>query len=325
MPTDLSPTVFSEIVTDSGCFGVPSSMPLRTLLNRWDPKSTPYQVVMNDEGMIDGIVDLRHVQKLLATTNLIERVRWETVAAGTIAETVFAVPHDERSHSVLRDSRDPVQGVPICDSQGRVAIVVEGETYVSWSRVSAAMRQNHLDAVTHLPPRFSFNRRLREEMDRAARSRQALAVLLIDLDNFKHVNDRFGHRAGDEILRAVAKCLCDAVRSYDFVARFGGDEFTIICYDCGPGDISLPIVRLQRAVAGLPPIAMDAATPISLSIGAAVLSTVDEGCPPEVIIEQADTCLYQSKRSGRSTAFTVELDPFGIPTSAAYEIKKRLN
>lgn len=323
MPTDLSPTVCGEIVTDSGCFGVPSSMPLRTLLNRWDRNSTPYHVVINDEGMIDGIVDLRQVQKLLATTNLVERVRWESVAVGTIAETVFAVPNGGQQHSVSSDSRHAVQGVPIRDSQGRVAIVVDGETYVSWSRISAAMRQNHLDAVTHLPPRFAFNRRLREEMDRAARSRQSLAVLLVDLDNFKHVNDRFGHRAGDEILRAVAKCLCDGVRSYDFVARFGGDEFIIICYDCGPDDISLPILRLQRAVAGLPPIAMDAATPISLSIGAAVLSAVDEDCPPEVIIEQADTCLYQSKRSGRSTAFTVELDPFGIPTSATYEVTKR--
>ncbi len=321
MPTvDSLPTIHEIAITESDCMVVPSITPLRELLDRWDRTVSPYQLVLNEDGLIDGIVDLWHVQKLLATDNLVERIRWEMVTAGTIAETVFAVPNDIPLDSRPTNACEAALGLRVCDSQGCVAIVADGETYVSWSRVSAALRQNHFDPVTHLPPRISFNRRLREELDRAARAHQALAVLLIDLDHFKQINDRFGHRAGDQTLQAVAKCLSAGIRSYDFVARFGGDEFTIICYGCGPADIRLPVVRLQRAIAALPPIDMDGATRISLSIGAAVLTIVDEHCPPEVLLEQADTCLYQSKRSGRSTAFAVELDPFGIQIMPAYEI-----
>ena len=321
MLTDISLAAIPESpITDPGGCATPSNMPLQALLEGWDRTGTPYQLVMNDDGVIDGLVDLRQVQKLLSTDNVVERLRWETVTVGAIAETVFAVPHDVPPQAEWTDAGTVVGVRSIGDSHGRVAIVADGETYVSWSRISEAMRQHHFDPVTNLSPRITFNRRLREELDRASRSQQSLTVLLIDLDHFKEINDCFGHRTGDQVLRSVAKCLSGSVRSYDFVARYGGDEFTVICYDCGPADIRLPVIRLQRCIAALPPIDAWGTCRVSLSIGAAVFSTVDEHCSPEIIIEQADACLYQAKRSGRSTTFAVELDPFGIPVSPAYEI-----
>lgn len=306
-----------------------SSTSLGDLFRNWDRSGPPHRLVQNEVGVIDGIVDMRYVQKLLATTNPVERIRWEAVTVGSIAETVFALPSeaDSRPQAVDATTGEAIQEAPILihDNAGCAAVIIDGETFVSWGRISTAMHQNHLDPVTLLPPRVSFNRRMREELDRAARSQQAMALLLIDLDNFKLVNDRYGHRAGDTMLRKVADSLCAGVRSYDFVARFGGDEFTVICYNCSPQEISLPVSRLQQVVSELPAIDADATTQIGLSIGAAVLSRVDERCPPELIVEQADACLYRAKHSGRNTAFAVELDPFGIPVSSPYRLRSELN
>lgn len=301
-----------------------SSTALGDLLRDWDRSGPPHRLVLNEVGVIDGIVDMRYVQKLLTTTNPIERVRWEAVTVGSISETVFALPADSDERPLRGDTAGdalpPEPPLVVHDNAGCAAVILDGETFVSWGRISTAMQQNHLDPVTLLPPRVSFNRRMREELDRAARSQQSMALLLIDLDNFKLVNDRYGHRAGDTMLRKVADSLCAGVRSYDFVARFGGDEFTVICYNCSPREISLPVSRLQQVVAELPALDADATSQIGLSIGAAVLSRVDERCPPELIVEQADACLYRAKHSGRNTAFAVELDPFGIPVTSPYRI-----
>ena len=311
--------------TSSDSLVTSSTTLLREVLREWDRTGPPHRLVKNEVGVIDGIVDLRYIQKLLATTNLIERIRWQEVTVGSIAETVFAAPADSDHRPNLNLDTTTGEQLPevpllIYDDAGCAAIVTHGETFVSWSRISAAMHQNHLDPVTLLPPRVSFNRRMREELDRAARFQQAMALLLIDLDNFKQVNDRHGHRAGDTMLRKVANSLCAGVRSYDFVARFGGDEFTVICYNCNPHEISLPIGRLQESVAQLPAIDADATMQISLSIGAAVLSRVDEHCSPELIVEQADGCLYRAKHSGRNAAYAIELDPFGIPVASPFRL-----
>src|SRR5204863_4432269 len=109
---------------------------------------------------------------------------------------------------------------------------------------------------------LAFNRRLREEINRSARSRQSLAVLLIDLDYFKQITEQFGHAAGDAVLSLIGDSLRACVRSYDFVARFGGDEFAIICHDCQPENIGLPIMRLQRALASR----LEADSDLSLSV-----------------------------------------------------------
>lgn len=293
-----------------------ATTPLHKLLDESALDSVPHRLIQNDAGVIDGIVDLRDIRRLLDADNPIERIRWEDVAVGTIADTVFAVPDHPQPNSNLEKI---CQGISICDAAGCVAIVADGETYVSWSRISAAMQKNQFDPVTQLPTRMSCSRRLREELNRSARSGQPLAVLLVDLDHLKQINDQFGHPAGDAALLLVADSLRAGVRSYDFVARFAGDEFMVICYDCKPQDVGLPISRLQSALASRQEASPNSAPRISLSIGAAVLTHIDARCSPELIVEQADACLYQAKRAGRARAYAIELDAYGLPLAPAYE------
>ncbi|MCC7422967.1 MAG: GGDEF domain-containing protein [Planctomycetaceae bacterium] len=280
-----------------------------------------YLLVESANGVIDGVVDLSHVRELLAVPNPVERARWEQLPASSIAEPLAAgngaaqsANHSSSYAFELDDCHT------IHDDAGIAAVVSNGVTYVNWNRVSGAIARTHVDPVTMLPLRLAFNRRIREEVERAARSQQPLAVLLIDLDHFKAVNDRYGHRVGDSVLRAVACSLRDGIRSYDFVARYGGDEFAILCSGCHPENIALPLKRLRESLAGRQS-STAAASGISLSIGAAVMHTVDTGCSPEILIEQADICLYRAKRGGRATAYVVELDPFGIAVSTPRESK----
>ncbi len=295
---------------------------LRRLMEDWSPDSPPHRLVKNDTGVIDGIVDLRSVQRLLVAENPIERNRWEDVTVGAIADIVFAIPDDLPTDSEREVSAEELgHSVPIWDSAGCVAIVVDGSTYVRWSRISAAMQQHQFDPVTQLPARLSFDRRLREDINRSARSGESLAVLLIDLDHFKQINDKLGHAAGDAALLMVADSLRAGFRSYDFVARFAGDEFTVICYDCNLPDIGLPIGRLRSELAARLRGNTDPAMQIGFSIGAAVIASPRASCPPELIVKHADACLYQAKRAGRGTSFVIELDAFGRSSAPAYEIR----
>lgn len=296
---------------------------LRDVLKSWDPETTAHLLVENEDGIVEGIVDWHDIQRLLQTENPVERQRWEQVSIGSIADKVLiapaeaeTIPHSREWSTNLRNS----DVVPIHDDAGCVAFVSHGETYVSWSRISAAIRQCHIDPITQLPTRMAFNRRLFEELDRAARTQRSLAVMLIDIDHFKSINDTYGHSAGDAALRTVADCLRSGVRSYDYVARLGGDEFSIICYDCQPSNLIVPITRLHRALDQLPTSELSRFGQISLSIGMAVMSTVDEHCSLELLMEQADMCLYEAKRNGRARAFGVELDPIGIPITSSRQV-----
>lgn len=302
-------------------FVVPGETVLSHIPALIDNRDVRYLMVESSNGVIDGVVDLHHILELLAAANPVERTRWEQLPVSSVAEPLApgcGTAHSDGVASPFEMASTHCHAVQ--DDAGVAAIVADGVTYVNWSRVSGAIARTHIDPVTMLPLRLAFNRRIREEVERAARSQQPLAVLLIDLDHFKAVNDRFGHRVGDTVLRAVASSLREGIRSYDFVARFGGDEFAILCAGCHPDNIALPLKRLRESLAGRQS-STAAASGISLSIGAAVMQSVDTGCSPEILIEQADICLYRAKRGGRATAFVVELDPFGIAVSAPRESK----
>ncbi len=300
---------------------VSSKTPLRQLLSSWSEASTPYRLVQDADGIVTGIVDLQYVQQLLESENLVERRRWERMTVGSVADAVFAYGEQQCEAPVAAPNLQTKPGQFIHDAAGRIALMSNGEMYVNWSRVSAALKACHIDPVTQLPTRSSFNRRMQEELDRAARLNQSLAVMLIDLDHLKQINDQYGHSAGDATLRLVADSLREGIRSYDFIARYGGDEFAGTCFDCKPQDILLPIERIRRVLAEQRIPNVDADLRISVSIGIAALHNVAEQCVPELLLEHADECLYLAKRSGRSTSFVVELDSFGIPITAPREIQ----
>ncbi len=297
--------------------GIPAATPLRELPDMLDEFDVRYALVENEQGLIAGIVDLQHVCELLASDNPMERARWEDVPVGSIAELLVPCASSPEPLPIEDASRS---FTTIRDDVGTAAVVIGGETFVNWNRVNAAFMQNHLDPVTQIPSRQSFNRRLREEVGRAARAQQPLAVMLIDLDHFKEVNDSHGHSTGDAVLKAVAESLRSAVRSYDFVARFGGDEFVVLCNGCGPDKIQIPVWRLRDSLTRRLQTFTPANVRVTLSIGVAISTAMDEHCCPELIVEQADICLYRAKRGGRATAFYVDLDPFGRPKHSPHEV-----
>ncbi len=297
--------------------GIPATTPLRDLRAHISNLDVRYALVENENGVIGGIVDLQRVYELLNADNPIERARWQDVPVGSIAEVL--VPCADAPERTAREAGGAAF-TTVNDEIGTAAVVVDGETFVNWNRINAAFMQNHLDPVTQIPGRQSFNRRLNEEVGRAARGEQSLAVLLIDLDHFKAVNDLHGHRTGDALLRTVAESLRRAVRSYDFVARFGGDEFAVLCNGCGPDNIHLPVARLRDSVDRQLHLFTPTCVDVTLSIGATVLMHIDEACCSETIVEQADICLYHAKRGGRATAFFVELDRFARPKSPPREL-----
>ncbi|MBB3220622.1 diguanylate cyclase domain-containing protein [Pseudoduganella umbonata] len=163
-------------------------------------------------------------------------------------------------------------------------------------------RMAQYDSLTGLANRSLFNDRLRIALARSHRNRCALALMFIDLDGFKRVNDTMGHHAGDELLVAVAGRMTAAVRSTDTVARLGGDEFTVILED-----MKQPAHEAAGAVAGKIVGEMQApfeiggrTTRIGASVGLVVLEADDPKDDIEAIIQLADQRMYQAKLGGKN-------------------------
>ena len=155
------------------------------------------------------------------------------------------------------------------------------------------------DVLTNLPNRRLFADRLMQNVTRARRSGRAVAVMFVDLDHFKTINDTLGHEAGDELLLEMSRRLRDCVREDDTVARIGGDEFTIALAELRqPEDAASVAEKIIRAVKEPMAIA-GTAIEVSASIGIALYP--EDGTDPETLLRNADRAMYRAKESGRNT------------------------
>jgi diguanylate cyclase (GGDEF)-like protein/PAS domain S-box-containing protein len=153
------------------------------------------------------------------------------------------------------------------------------------------------DPLTGLPNRLHFVERLGRELARAEQRHERIAVLFLDLDRFKVVNDSLGHSAGDRLLVAVADRLSSAVGPTDIVGRFGGDEFTILCHDVTSEETAeLFAERLAQAVAQ-PVALMEGEVFVTASIGIALSGGAADS--PETLLRNADAAMYAAKDNGR--------------------------
>ncbi|HSD24348.1 MAG TPA: diguanylate cyclase, partial [Solirubrobacterales bacterium] len=152
------------------------------------------------------------------------------------------------------------------------------------------------DALTGLPNRNLFLDRLQHALSVAARHRGAIAVLFLDLDQFKLINDGLGHAAGDELLAAVAPRLEQALRPGDTVARFGGDEFAVLAEDVGDERGATRIAERIAEALARPFILREREHFVSASIGISIGTGAEE---PEALIRDADSALYRAKDRGR--------------------------
>ena len=175
------------------------------------------------------------------------------------------------------------------DLAGRAGPAIENAR-----RFREARQLADLDALTGLHNRRYFHETLAREVARAHRYDRRLALVIFDLDDFKAINDRIGHLAGDSVLAEVAERVRSVVRSADVACRVGGDEFGIILPESTLADAEQLSHRLQAAVAARP--IGDAGT-LQLSAGVAELGAEDEAAR---FFERADDALYRAKQSGKS-------------------------
>ena len=155
------------------------------------------------------------------------------------------------------------------------------------------------DGLTGLyNPRY-FHERLATEVERSQRSGLALSLLMLDVDHFKQFNDTFGHPAGDEVLRQLARVLADVRRDGDVIARYGGEEFAVILIDTTKSTATEVAEQIrERVFANDFSEAAQRAGRIGVSIGVATL--LDDGGDAEALVRAADTALYAAKRAGRN-------------------------
>lgn len=159
------------------------------------------------------------------------------------------------------------------------------------------------DPLTCVYNRRYFDERLQQEMERMRRAKQgSLAVMFIDLDHFKQFNDSLGHSEGDRLLKTVAQSILSKLRTYDVLARYGGDEFVVILLETDTKALTSICKRILSSIDDLQsntdPGRIDGAGRLGLSIGVATLSAgVD--MEAETLLEQADKALYSAKQSGR--------------------------
>jgi diguanylate cyclase (GGDEF)-like protein len=173
------------------------------------------------------------------------------------------------------------------------------------------LRSGFTDFLTGFYNRRYLQARLREELARAQRLGHSLALMMLDVDHFKQINDRFGHLAGDTVLHEVAARIGAQMRSSDTGARFGGDEFALLLQEGSVVDAERVATRVLKAV-GARPIALtsDAAEVIGISIGVAAAAPAaelrDHKMLGDRLIAAADAALYRAKSQGRNQVVVAE-------------------
>ena len=155
------------------------------------------------------------------------------------------------------------------------------------------------DPLTGLLNRREMSPVLDEELQRARRYQRPMAVLWVDFDHFKDVNDTYGHAAGDSVLRAISRLLLGSVRSVDSIGRFGGEEFVIVLPEMDLEEAQETAERLRRKVAEEPqPLGNGEAVPLTISVGVAVYP--DHGQTASTLCAAADKAMYLAKDRGRN-------------------------
>lgn len=156
---------------------------------------------------------------------------------------------------------------------------------------------------------------LGRELTRSQRENVCTALILGDLDHFKDINDRYGHLVGDQVLREVARRLLHSVRSYDFVGRYGGEEFLIVLNNCRPDSALARAEEIRKSICTRP-VQTDVG-PLEVTMSSGLLRSTDWGHrPAEDLIHEADSALYSAKTAGRNRVQVAEPDQ---PTEAVPE------
>jgi diguanylate cyclase (GGDEF)-like protein/PAS domain S-box-containing protein len=215
----------------------------------------------------------------------------------TGSNTVFEHAHRHRDgHTVYME----VSVSPLKDRAGHVRFVIHVARDIT-ERKRTEQRLRYLafhDIITDLPNRLLFNDRFQQAILRAARTKESVAVMLMDLDRFKDVNDNLGHRIGDLLLKSIAGRFLQSLRKTDTIARLWGDEFGILVDGTGSIASIRKIARKILKVFKSPLIVEGYELKVTASLGISVYP--DHGDNIEQMLRQADQAMYQAKKKGRN-------------------------
>lgn len=209
-----------------------------------------------------------------------------------------------------------------CQSAGAIDVIAKdgmsAETFthavtyafVNQARINALFDRANYDPLTGLANRNLLYDRIEHAIERAIRSREYIALLMVDLDDFKQINDGFGHDVGDEFLQAVSGLLCECVRDSDTVARLGGDEFAVLLEGLRHAEMATHIASKLTGIGARSLDLRGTQLRPSLSVGVSLFAPEATRFSPEWLMKAADTALYQAKECGKNQyhVFTEELD-----------------
>lgn len=213
---------------------------------------------------------------------------------------VAATSHRQRTNGMIALMRS-ADARPWTEDDSVLLQGLADQVGIAITQVAAHEHLDHLsrtDALTGLLNRRAFDAEVARRIAHAARTQRAGALLYLDMDNFKPVNDRFGHERGDEAIRVLADVLERSLRASDVVARLGGDEFAIWLDETGPEGARATAETLAMAASPLSRFSADLDRPLTLSIG---IATLNPGVPERLsdMLARADTAMYRAKHAGK--------------------------
>jgi diguanylate cyclase (GGDEF)-like protein/PAS domain S-box-containing protein len=224
-----------------------------------------------------------------------------------IEEIRAALREEREGTAVLRNYRkdgtlfwNELSVAPVRDSDGRLTHWVGiTEDVTARKRYERALEhQASHDALTRLANRSLLEDRTRQAMALAARTHRSVAVLVLDLDNFKPINDTLGHAAGDAVLQGVAERLSASVRGADTVARLGGDEFAVVLVELGREEDAVTVARKMLDAVAQPIPLGGRELRVTASIGISMFPR--DGDRTETLLRKADAAMYEAKTGGRN-------------------------
>jgi diguanylate cyclase (GGDEF)-like protein len=204
-------------------------------------------------------------------------------------------------HALVSGADDCI-GKPFGESELKARLLVASRILALQNELIHAREELRVqamrDGLTGLWNRTAFLDLFKHELDRARRSKGRTGLLLMDLDNFKSINDTYGHLMGDAVLKETARRLKQSVRSYDFVGRYGGEEFFIALPGCDKEQLCLRAEMIRKAICDEPVLIDQDEVTVTLSIGAVVAP--EGNASPSEVLTMADIALYKAKDAGRN-------------------------
>lgn len=187
------------------------------------------------------------------------------------------------------------------ESLAKRVVQIESESQKLQTAIIEERQKAHKDALTGIANRLAYEEKMQDEFSRWQRYQNSLSMGLIDIDDFKQINDQYGHSAGDKVLKTVAKLCEDKIRNIDFIARYGGEEFVLVFPNTNLDESKIAADNIRRAIEKCVFHYNKKAVPITVSIGIAEFQDADT---VDDVFERADMALYTAKDSGKNCCKT---------------------